>query len=111
MKKIIAALLAAVLALTGMAAAFAEGNEILRKGDSGEKVTWIQTRLIELEYLEGNATGTFDDATEKALQWFQKDNRLLATGMADETTMNVLAVALRKRTKNHAPEGWQNGGD
>lgn len=26
-------------------------------------------------------------------------------------TMNVLAVALRKRTKNHAPEGWQNGGD
>lgn len=26
-------------------------------------------------------------------------------------TMNVLAVALRKRTKNHAPEGWQDGGD
>lgn len=25
--------------------------------------------------------------------------------------INVLAVALRKRTKNHAPEGWQNGGD
>ena len=99
MKKIIAALLAAVLALTGMAAAFAEGNEILRKGDSGEKVTWIQTRLIELEYLEGNATGTFDDATEKALQWFQKDNWLLATGMADETTMNVLAECTKKAYK------------
>ena len=79
MKKIIAALLAAVLALTGMAAAFAEGNEILRKGDSGEKVTWIQTRLIELEYLEGNASGTFDEATEEALQRFRRDNSLLVT--------------------------------
>ena len=79
MKKIVAALLAAVLALTGMAAAFAEGNGILRKGDSGEKVTWIQTRLIELEYLEGNASGTFDEATEEALQRFRRDNSLLVT--------------------------------
>ena len=110
MKKIVAALLAAVLALTGMAAAFAEGNGILRKGDSGEKVTWIQTRLIELEYMEGNATGTFDDNTENALRWFQKDNWLLATGMADETTMNVLAECTKKAYKRtESGLGWLFG--
>ena len=112
MKKMIAALLAAVLALAGMAAAFGEGNGILRKGDSGEKVTWIQTRLIELEYLEGNASGIFDDDTENALRWFQKDNRLLATGMADETTMNVLAECTKKAYKpTDSGLGWLFGGD
>ena len=86
MKKIIAALMAAVLVLTGMAAAFAEGTEIWRKGDSGEKVTWIQTRLIELEYLEGDPSGVFDDATEEALQRFQRD-----VGIAAQTILLAAA--------------------
>ena len=33
-----------------------EENKIWKKGDQGEKVTWIQTRLKELEYLERNLT-------------------------------------------------------
>ena len=102
MKKIIAALMAAVLVLTGMAAAFGEGVEIWRKGDSGEKVTWIQTRLIELEYLEGDPSGVFDDATEEALQRFQRENSLLVTGMGDETTLNALAKCTTKARKADA---------
>lgn len=106
MKKIMAALLAAVLALAGMAAAFGEGVEIWRKGDSGEKVTWIQTRLIELEYLEGEPTGIFDDATEEALQRFQRENSLLVTGMGDETTLKELEVSTKKARKASATDWW-----
>ena len=68
----------------------AEDGHIWRFGDTGEKVTEIQARLKELGYLEGNPTGTFDEATEEALMKFQKRNRLLATGMADENTLAVL---------------------
>ena len=98
MKRIMAILLAAMMLIIGAAAAFGEEVTIWRKGDSGEEIKWIQTRLIELEYLEGEADGNFDEETEKALIRFQRDNYLLATGMADEKTMSVLATAERKAT-------------
>ena len=75
------------LALPGLA------GEILRKGDTGDRVTQLQTRLIELEYLKGEATGVFDDKTEEALTAFQQYNDLLATGMADERTWQALFAA------------------
>ena len=99
MKRITAILLAVMLVIISAAAALGEDNTIWQKGDAGEKVTWIQTRLIELGYMEGEVTGTFDDATEAALMWFQREHDLLVTGMADSKTMEILATAERRQER------------
>ncbi len=86
-------IIAAVMLLTaGMTAAVAE-NRIWQEGDTGETVTWIQTRLKELKYTEQEPTGVFDEETRKALEWFQENYGLLVTGMADSVTMEMLKTA------------------
>ena len=93
MKRLTALILAVLMVLTAAAAAMGEENRIWQKGDSGEKITWIQQRLKELEYLSREPDGFFDEETEEALRNFQRDNGLLATGKADEVTMRVLETA------------------
>ena len=88
MKKLLAVFLVAALLLCSLPAALAE--HIWQKGDTGEEVERIQTRLIELQYLEGEPNGEFDDATETAVFDFQICNRLLQTGMVDGKTWDVL---------------------
>ena len=56
MKKWIAILMTVMMLLTAAAAALADDG-ILRPGDRGEEVKKLQEKLIELEYLEGEATG------------------------------------------------------
>ena len=90
MKRILAWMLVLALLLP-MGAAL--GEEIWRRGDQGDRIREIQNRLIELKYLEGEATGVFDEATEEALIAFQRRNTLLATGMADAKTLEVLFSA------------------
>ena len=96
MMKKIAAMIMAILMLAGTAAAFGEENRIWSLGDSGETVTWIQTRLKELEYLDRDANGIFDEETEDALRRFQRDHDLLETGMADSVTMRMLETVTEK---------------
>ena len=88
MKKLLSVFLVAALLLCSLPAALAE--HIWQKGDIGEEVRRIQTRLIELQYLEGEPTGEFDDATETAVLAFQSCNRLLQSGMVDSRTWDVL---------------------
>lgn len=88
-QKMLAAVLALMLALCAVLPALAQGT-IWKKGDTGEDVTRMQARLKELGYLESDVNGVFDDATEEALMAFQRRNSLLATGMADERTWQVL---------------------
>ena len=52
MKRITAIILAVLMMLAITTGAMGEENKIWFKGDTGEKVTWIQTRLKELEYLD-----------------------------------------------------------
>ena len=99
MKRITAIILAVLMVLAIAAGAVGEENKIWFKGDAGEKVTWIQTRLKELEYLDKEPTGIFDEETERALQEFQRDQRLLVTGMADSITMQALATATEKKSE------------
>ena len=96
MKKITAMILAALMVLTIAAGAMGEENKIWGLGDTGEKVEWIQMRLKELEYLDREPTGIFDEETEKALKDFQRINGLLQSGMADSITMKVLETATEK---------------
>ena len=90
MKRAAAVVTALILGLAMTLPALAEETVIWKKGDSGERVTEIQNRLIELGYLEGTATGVFDEETEKAVMLFQEWNGLLQTGMADQKTLDVL---------------------
>ena len=90
MNRLMALALALMLLLTAGMSALAEEGKIWMKGDAGETVTKIQSRLMELGYLDQDPTGIFDEETEKALTRFQNWNGLLATGMADERTLEVL---------------------
>ncbi|MCL1795377.1 MAG: peptidoglycan-binding protein [Clostridia bacterium] len=62
----------------------------LKKGDTGEDVKLLQSRLIELSYLSGRADGIFGIATERAVQAFQKRSSLTADGKAGKATLGLL---------------------
>lgn len=62
----------------------------LRKGDSGTKVTDLQTRLKKLNIYYGEITGSFGDLTEKAVKKFQDNNDLTVDGIAGTDTLNKL---------------------
>ena len=95
-------MLTALIMLLSMAAATALADDgILRPGDRGEEVTRIQEKLIELEFLQGEATGIFDEATEEAVRFFQRVNGLLVTGMVDNVTRGILEASTK-----HAGDYW-----
>lgn len=52
------------------------------KGSTGEEVTKIQNRLIELGYLDGIADGIFGETTEEAYKLFQMTAGLTVDGIA-----------------------------
>lgn len=60
------------------------------KGDEGDDVVEIQTRLIELDYLKGSATGHFGDDTEAAVLKFQKNNKLTEDGKVGHNTKEAM---------------------
>ena len=63
----------------------------MKKGSSGEDVYWLQMKLKELGYYQGNlATGTYLDGTVKAVKAFQKDHDLSADGIAGEKTLEAI---------------------
>jgi len=99
MKRITAIILAVLMVLAIAAGAVGEENKIWFKGDKGEKVAWIQMRLKELEYLDKEPDGIFDEDTEQALQEFQRDQGLLVTGMADSVTMQALETTTTKKSE------------
>ena len=98
MKKVTAIILAVLMVLSIAAGAMGEENRIWQAGDTGEKVTWIQQRLKDLEYLDRMPTGTFDEETAEALKRFQQDHGLLKTGMADNVTMKMLETVTETRS-------------
>ena len=72
----------------------------LRLGDSGNRVQTLQRRLIELGWLDGKVTGTFDAATETAVRAFQrKTTGLWEDGVAGPDTLKALYSSGAARTK------------
>ena len=63
----------------------------MRKGNTGDAVTALQERLKELGYYAGELSGTYDDATVKAVKAFQKKTGLTADGIAGRDTQDALA--------------------
>jgi len=62
----------------------------LKKGDRGEDVKALQTRLSELGYYWGKVSGSYLDGTTAAISNFQKDNGMDSTGRADVPTQQRL---------------------
>jgi len=65
-------------------------RKTVQRGDEGREVTRVQNRLTNLEYYYETVGGVFDDQTMEALKWFQAENGLQETGIADQETQEVL---------------------
>ena len=119
-KKLLAALLAALLLLSGCQYSVVEdadeqqllrGNAAAaetatpsptveplqngsRDGEGESAVSDLQKRLQALNYLDSKADGIFGDATQAALEAFQALNGLPETGMLDAGTRSALNSAM-----------------
>jgi peptidoglycan hydrolase-like protein with peptidoglycan-binding domain len=65
----------------------------LRRGDSGDAVTNLQTRLKAAGYFDGPITGYFGSLTETAVIRFQQAKGLPADGVVGSTTLAALPGA------------------
>lgn len=71
------------------------GTTLLKKGDQGENVRALQSSLITLGYLTGEADGQYGSATKAAVTAFQAASGLKADGQAGEKTQNAIASAIK----------------
>lgn len=62
----------------------------LRKGDQGEDVKNVQTRLQELGYYTGKISGNYTNATVEAVKAFQKKNNLSVDGVCGAITRTAM---------------------
>lgn len=67
---------------------------LLRSGDRGEAVAWLQAALAELGFAPGAAAGVFDRETELAVRAFQADHQLVPDGEVGPLTKMSLYRAL-----------------
>ena len=68
----------------------------LKKGMTGEDVTWVQGRLLELGYTP-SSNGTYDDKTIAAVKAFQGQNGLSTDGLAGSQTFAMLRSSNARR--------------
>ena len=84
----------------------------LQPGATGNAVIQMRNRLILLGYLQRTATQTYDGSIERAVQEFQINTGLEATGIASETTIAELNVSPEDRLKSvlvaMERERWMN---
>lgn len=62
----------------------------LKYGDSGSRVTEMQTALVKLGYNTNGVDGRFGAGTQRAVISFQKDNGLEADGLAGTKPLELL---------------------
>ena len=75
----------------------------LTVGSKGKKVETLQRRLIELGWLTGRVTGTYDDQTAAAVSAFQKKTSgLWEDGIAGPDTLKALYSSNAARTSKPA---------
>ena len=81
--------------------------EQLKKHDKGEAVTRLQTRLMELGYLEiDETTDYFGSSTEYAVELFQRQHELKQNGVAGVETQKLLySKDAQKYTLKEGAEG------
>ena len=73
----------------------ASGASRSAPGIPAERVTEIQNALIKAGYMDGPASGQYDDATIEAMKQYQADNSLPQTGLPSATLLKKLGVPKR----------------
>jgi peptidoglycan hydrolase-like protein with peptidoglycan-binding domain len=66
--------------------------ETLRAGDSGDDVICLQRALVKAGALDGEPSGTFDDATFQAVRQIQEERDLFVDGVAGRETALSLKI-------------------
>lgn len=82
---------------------FAGNYATLSMGNTGDRVTALQSGLIALGYYTGQADGTFGQGTRQAVVQFQSAQSLKADGMAGKSTLKKLEALLVNPTPAPAP--------
>lgn len=79
----------------------------LKFGDSGSRVTELQTALNQLGYDTNGIDGKFGAGTQRAVVRFQKDNGLYADGLAGSRTLELI----RQKLASQGSAGDSSAGD
>ncbi|HEU4811277.1 MAG TPA: peptidoglycan-binding protein [Nocardioides sp.] len=66
------------------------GPPILGPGRAGDDVRDLQARLVAIQWLFGDVSGTYDVATTDAVRGFQAKRRIPVTGVVDQRTLDRL---------------------
>jgi hypothetical protein len=76
-------------------AVIASGPPRSSPGIPAERVSEIQTALIKAGYMDGPASGLYDDATTDAMKQFQSKNGMSQTGLPSAMLLKKLGVPKR----------------
>lgn len=68
------------------------GPTLFGPGMDGDGVREVQARLIQISWLFGDVTGTYDDATVDAVRGFQAKREIPVTGAVDQRTLDRLVA-------------------
>ena len=89
-----------------------EEESVLSVGDYSDDVYSVQERLIELKYMDDDATGYFGELTESAVKDFQDYNEMERTGEVDQKTEKTLfsedAIANPEAKEEEEPENTED---
>ena len=66
------------------------GPALLSRGASGEEVRDLQARLVSIQWLFGDVTGSYDAETVAAVRGFQDKRGIPVTGEVDQRTLDRL---------------------
>jgi peptidoglycan hydrolase-like protein with peptidoglycan-binding domain len=84
------------------------GGAVIEQGMRGDGVRDLQRRLTERGYAL-TSDGVFGGDTRRALERFQRDNQVGATGQFGATTLGALESLERRFPFAGYGEGWENG--
>jgi general secretion pathway protein A len=78
--------------------------ELMRSGDAGDSVLWLQRALGEVGAYTGTGTGRFDWATEDAVRTFQSERGLVPDGAVGPLTKMAIYRALGRYAVPHVAQ-------
>ena len=87
---------AVLLSFAFMSAAAA--SPILKSGSTGSEVALLQRKLQEIGYAVKTVDGVFGQETKKAVEAFQRDQKIKVTGIVNNATWRIL-----RQIKSPAP--------